>query len=555
MSPPPTLTVEYRDDVAIIVIDDPDEPVNTLGHELAAELTDILDALEQRQSLRGVVLISGKPNGFVAGADLDMLRAVRREADASALSKLSQSLSQRISDIRVPTVAAIHGPCLGGGLELALAFDLRVATDSEATRLGLPEVQLGLLPGGGGTQRLPRLVGVLAALDLLLTGRQIRGRRAVQIGLVDALVEPDGLLERALALVSNGGGRAHRPASSWFNRAGLAHVLLTSNPIGRRWLFQRVRGQTLAKTKGCYPAPEQIIEVVRIGLAQGESSGLEAEAIAFGRLAVSPQSRQLVNLFFAANEIKKDPGLEDTTVAPSELKRVGVLGGGLMGAGIAFIAAVRNELPVHIKDRDQRGVDGALARVQRLLDARVARGRMSADEKSAVLRRVTGSVDYAGFADLDIVIEAVFEELALKREMLQQVEAVGASSPDIRIEHLGHPNRRYREARRASRAGHRHALLLPGRADAVARDRSGRSHPPGGGGYLRAVRKAAGQDGGGGRRWPRLLHLTNPRSLPERGGLAAHRRGADRAHRLGITTCGISRRADPSTRRDRHRRR
>lgn len=429
MSPPPTLTVEYRDDVAIIVIDDPDEPVNTLGHELAAELTDILDALEQRQSLRGVVLISGKPNGFVAGADLDMLRAVRREADASALSKLSQSLSQRISDIRVPTVAAIHGPCLGGGLELALAFDLRVATDSEATRLGLPEVQLGLLPGGGGTQRLPRLVGVLAALDLLLTGRQIRGRRAVQIGLVDALVEPDGLLERALALVSNGGGRAHRPASSWFNRAGLAHVLLTSNPIGRRWLFQRVRGQTLAKTKGCYPAPEQIIEVVRIGLAQGESSGLEAEAIAFGRLAVSPQSRQLVNLFFAANELKKDPGLEDTTVAPSELKRVGVLGGGLMGAGIAFIAAVRNELPVHIKDRDQRGVDGALARVQRLLDARVARGRMSADEKSAVLRRVTGSVDYAGFADLDIVIEAVFEELALKREMLQQVEAVGASSP------------------------------------------------------------------------------------------------------------------------------
>ena len=424
------LELTYRDELAVIVIDDPGEPVNTLKRELADELAGILDQLEACETLRGVVLISGKPDGFVAGADLEMLEAVRTAAQASELSRLSQGLHQRIADLAVPTVAAIHGPCLGGGLELALAFDQRVASDCDTTRLGLPEVQLGLLPGGGGTQRLPHLVGILTALDLLLTGRQVRGRRAVQMGLVDELVPATHLLSRALELAASAlrDQPARRPVGRLLSRTGLSHLLLGANAFGRWLLFRRVHRHTLEKTRGNYPAPEHILGAVRLGLQKGREAGLEAESKSFGELTVSPESRQLVKLFFATNQLKKDPGVEETEVRPSAVGAVGLLGGGLMGAGIAFITAVRTEVQVHIKDRDRRSVDGALARVDRLLAARVERGRMTSEARSSVRGRITGGVDLDGFVELDVVIEAVYEELALKRELLEQIETLG--NPD-----------------------------------------------------------------------------------------------------------------------------
>ena len=424
---PNVLQLDKRDDgIAVVVMDDPHDAVNTLKRELVDELAAILDELEAWRDLEALVFTSGKPDSFIAGANLDMLKAVRTAEDAAALSRMSQTMQARLEGLKVPTVAAIHGSCLGGGLELALAFDARVASDDDKTRLGLPEVQLGLLPGGGGTQRLPRLVGIQAALDMLLTGRQLSAPRADAIGLVDEVVPSRALLETAIARArAMPQWRPTRPASSLFSRASLVHLLLAGNPIGRHVLFQQARKRTRKRTRGKYPAPERILEVVRVGLEHGLQAGFNAEAEAFGELVVSPIAHQLINIFFATTELKKDSGVDDTRAQPASVCGVGILGAGLMGAGIAYVTATLADASVHLKDRDRAGVDRGLGHVRALLDQRVKRGRMTKRRREEILERVAGATDYESFADLDVVIEAVFEDLGLKQQMVKDIEGLG----------------------------------------------------------------------------------------------------------------------------------
>ncbi|MDX1432814.1 MAG: 3-hydroxyacyl-CoA dehydrogenase NAD-binding domain-containing protein, partial [Gammaproteobacteria bacterium] len=427
------LHLTRRDDgVAVLWIDDPRDSVNTLRRELADELTDLLDELEGGAMPVGLVVASAKPDVFIAGANLDMLRACASAAEARELAELSQRLQARLAALPVPTVAAIHGSCLGGGLEMVLALDARVASDAEVTRLGLPEVRLGLLPGGGGTQRLPRLIGVTAALDLMLSGREVRARQALAMGLVDAVVERSRLLDtavaraRALEALRRADGRAPvaRAVDSLFTRRGFAHFVLARNPLGRRLLFARARRRTLARTRGNYPAPERILEVVRIGLAAGMARGLAAEAHAFGELVMSPESRRLVEIFFATRELKRDSGIDDADVHPAEVRRVGVLGGGLMGAGIALVTAARAELPVVLKERDAASLAAAMERVHGLVASRTRRSGGDADE---LLARISGASGFEALAGCDVIIEAVFEDLELKRGMLREVEALGGA--------------------------------------------------------------------------------------------------------------------------------
>lgn len=434
----PTLRLERRDDgVALLWLDDPAAPVNTLHAALADELQSLLDGLQEASAAKLLVIISAKPDNFVAGAKLEMLQAVHTSAEGSELAELSQAMLLRLASLPMPVVAAIHGTCLGGGLELALAADVRVASDDPATRLGLPEVQLGLLPGGGGTQRLPRLVGLAAALRLLLTGRQLGAGEALAAGLVDAVSEKEALLETAIArgLALRG---LHRrpgrplvppPVASPFNRRGLAQLLLARNPIGRQLLFARVHRQTLDKTRGNYPAPERILEVVRKGFEQGLAAGYAAEVRAFGELVTSPQSRQLVRMFFATRELAKDNGVDDPDAQAREVRAVGLLGAGLMGAGIAYLCASRARTPVIIRERDQESLDLGLGRLRRLVDARVERGRMSRGDADAVLGRVTGALTGAALEAVDLVIEAVFEDRDLKRALLAEIEALPGTGP------------------------------------------------------------------------------------------------------------------------------
>ncbi|PDO87518.1 fatty acid oxidation complex subunit alpha FadJ [Kosakonia pseudosacchari] len=405
-----TLSVR-PDNVAVVAIDVPNEKMNTLKAEFATEVRAILKQIRDNKSLRGVVFISAKPDNFIAGADINMIARCQTAKEAEELARQGQQLMAEIHALPIPVIAAINGPCLGGGLELALACHRRVCTNDAKTVLGLPEVQLGLLPGSGGTQRLPRLIGVSTALEMILTGKPLRPRQALKVGLVDDVVPPSILLDAAVGLVSQG-----RPAS----RHLPVRERILAGPLGRTLLFRMVEKKTEQKTQGNYPAASRILSVIETGLAQGRSSGYDAEARAFGQLAMTPQSQALRHLFFTSTDIKKDPG---SAVEPGPLNRVGVLGGGLMGGGIAFVTASKGGLPVRIKDINAKGINHALKYSWQQLDKKVRRRYMKPAERDSQMAKISGSLDYRGFAHRDLVIEAVFEDLALKQKMVGEVEA------------------------------------------------------------------------------------------------------------------------------------
>lgn len=424
------LRLEFTDHgVALIVIDVPGETVNTLKPDFYEAFSQLLDRLEASSEVQALVLISGKKDNFLAGADVEMLKAVQSQEEAIRLSRAGQAMLDRLERLKQPSVAAIHGACLGGGLELALACRERVGSSDPKTKLGLPEVQLGLLPGLGGTQRLPRLVGVQAALDLLLTGRHLDARKARRLGIVDEVV-PQGILQsvaiqRAARLAAEPTKRTTLDAiKGLFDKEELAELALAENPLGRRVLFDQARKRLLAKTHGKYPAPERILEVVKLGLERGARAGMEAEAEAFGQLATGPEAEQLMQIFLATQELKKDRGVE-SSVPAREVGRIAVLGAGLMGAGIAYMTASRAEIPVRLVDKDDAGLSRGLSSVRGLLDERVKRRRLPTIEAQRIMSRVTPNKDFSGVAAATVVIEAVYEDLELKRSLLAQVEANG----------------------------------------------------------------------------------------------------------------------------------
>ncbi|WP_437887110.1 fatty acid oxidation complex subunit alpha FadJ [Phytobacter sp. V91] len=405
-----SLTVR-PDFVAVVTVDVPGEKMNTLKAEFATQVRAILRQIRENKAIRGVVFISAKPDNFIAGADINMIDACQSAQEAEDLARQGQQLMAEIHALSVPVIAAIHCPCLGGGLELALACHRRICTDDAKTVLGLPEVQLGLLPGSGGTQRLPRLVGISTALEMILTGKALRPRQALKVGLVDDVVPVSILLEAAVALAAQ-----ERPAS----RHLPAKERLLASPLGRTLLFRMVGKKTEQKTQGNYPATAKILHVIEMGLAQGRSSGYEAEARAFGQLAMTPQSQALRHIFFASTELKKDPA---SPVQAGALRSVGILGGGLMGGGIAYVTAGKGNLPVRIKDINPKGINHALQYSWQELDKKVRRRHLKPAERDAQMARISGTTDYSGFSRRDVVIEAVFEDLALKQQMVAEVEA------------------------------------------------------------------------------------------------------------------------------------
>lgn len=396
--------------VGIITIDVPGEKVNTLKAEFAQQICAILQKAQQYPNLKGLVLVSGKSDSFIAGADITMISGCKTAAEASELAQKGQTVMSQIASFSVPVVAAIHGACLGGGLELALACHSRVCSLDDKTQLGLPEVQLGLLPGSGGTQRLPRLIGAPKALDMMLTGRSIRAKQALRMGLVDDAVPYSILLKTALERVAK--GRKSRPPLPWQAR-------LAGGPLGKSLLFYFVRKQTRAKTHGNYPATEKIIDVVKTGLDQGSGNGYQAEAKAFGELVMTPQSAALRGLFFASTALKKEKGAD---AEPLPVHRVGILGGGLMGGGIANVTATRAGLPVRIKDINHEGIRHALKYSWDLLEKKVRSRRLTRNEQQRQMMLISGTTDYSGFSQIDIVVEAVFEDLALKQSMVAEIE-------------------------------------------------------------------------------------------------------------------------------------
>ena len=424
-----TLRLEVRNaDVAVVWMDDQTESVNTLKRESIKEFESLLNELEHRKELTTLVFTSAKPNSFIVGANLDMLRQAKTADHARELSQSAQRIQHRFAELRLKTVAAIHGPCLGAGLELVLAFDSRVASSDTSTRLGLPEVQLGLLPGGGGTQRLPRLIGIETALDLMLTGRKLNAQRALRAGLVDEIVAKEILLEAA---IERGRKQLFQKKKQRLTASlkSIRNWVLTANPLGRKLLFEQANKRTMAKTRGNYPAPQKILEVVRVGLEQGPKEGLAAEARAFGDLAVSPQAEQLINIFQGVTALKKENGVDDPQIQPRNVGKIGVLGAGLMGGGIAYVSINNAKIPVRLKDKDDPGLSRGLAHVGGLLTDRMKKKAITPLQRAQTSARLTCTTDYSGIANCDVIIEAVFEDLKLKQEMVRDIEALRHEFP------------------------------------------------------------------------------------------------------------------------------
>ena len=410
-------TLEKVDGLAVVTMDDPSQPQNVLNTQVQADYEAVFDAIEADPDLVGLVFRSGKPGCFLAGADISMLQEIDSEPTAYESCRLLHAFFQRIVDLPLTTVAAIDGTCLGGGLELSLAFDYRVASAASATKIGVPEVQLGILPGGGGTQRIPRLIDLPSALDLLLTGKQLDAVRAKKLGLVDESVSAHILLDVAKTFARRAKPRRKSP---------LKHRLMRMAPI-RQFIIAQARKGVMRATKGHYPAPLKILDVVNQGLGTSLDKGLDGEAKGFAELLMTPESEQFVNLFFATTDLKKDSGV-DSDAAAISMDTVGVLGAGLMGAGIGYVSVDRANKQVRLKDVSQAGINKGLAYVGRLLDKRLAKRRLRPEQHLQRQNRLTGGTDYDGFEKADVVIEAVFEDLSLKQKMVADIEAISTAA-------------------------------------------------------------------------------------------------------------------------------
>ena len=409
------IRLSYEDAVAWVTFDLPGEKVNKLSRAVMERLREVLSELESRPELRGAIFTSAKDGMFLAGADVSEIQGVRTAEEAEEAVRAGQAIMDRIERLPFPVVAAIGGVCLGGGTEIALACKGRVGTDHPKFQIGLPEVNLGIVPAWGGTTRLPRLVGIQSALDLMLTGRGIDARKAEKIGLLDRAVPHGRLREQALALLSDlprGTAPARRKPK---NR----DRLLEGNPVGRALLFSQARKRVVARTGGHYPAPLAILDIVENGrTSKSRSLALERERVK--ELLPGEVSKNLVNLFFLNERAKKDRGIE-AEVEPETIEATALLGAGTMGGGIARLLASR-DLPVRLKDVSPEALGAGLKAARKIFDERRRRRRMSAWEVEARMALIAPTLDWSGFARVELVLEAIVEDMEIKKSVLRELE-------------------------------------------------------------------------------------------------------------------------------------
>ncbi len=406
--------INKEDNVAFVWLDHPHDKINKISFDLIIEFETLLNTLENDGDVKSIVLISRKPDNFIAGADIDAFTTITDATQAEEASRNGNQLLSRLADFPKPVVAAIHGAALGGGLEIALACHYRIASDDPKTIFGLPEVKLGLLPGGGGTQRLPRLVGIQKALNIMLTGKNVYPRQAKRMGLIDELHHPYGLdvaaKKAALSLI---GRKPRKAKKSTFIK------LLEGTPFGRNLIFSKARQTVANSTKGNYPAPLKIIDCVEIGLSKGMQEGLSAESKKFGELMVSPESKQLVNLFFSMNAVKKNPIKEKA----KSVEKVGIIGAGLMGSGIAMVSA-NGGMEVVLKDINYDSIGKGTKIIWNELNGKVRKKALTHFERDLIMSRISGSINQDAFKNANLIIEAVFEDLKLKQTILKETEEI-----------------------------------------------------------------------------------------------------------------------------------
>jgi len=413
----PDLHLEARDGLAVLTFDRPDSKVNLLASPVMLRLEELLGDIEAgiaRGEIRALLVRSAKPGNFIAGADLDELARFEDSRSVTAISRRGQEIFLRLERLRVPTVAAINGTCVGGGLELVLACDYRIASRDRKTRLGLPETRLGLCPGLGGTVRLPRLVGLRATLDLILTGRQIGAGAAYDIGLVDRVLDAPTFDDEATTIAA-AFARGAKPLETR-RRSALARLVKDGPPA--RWLTRRLtRRSVLKSTQGHYPALPEALDVTVRGLGMSAELAHDAEARAFGKLAATPESKNLISVFRLVEGAKK----RGPTGTAAKVEHAAVIGAGVMGAGVAELFAFQS-IPVQVVDIDENLVRAGIDRARALLERVAKRVDWSAEDLRARRDCLLGATDFADLGRIDLVVEAVLEQTDVKRTVFSQLE-------------------------------------------------------------------------------------------------------------------------------------
>ncbi|HNG27954.1 MAG TPA: 3-hydroxyacyl-CoA dehydrogenase NAD-binding domain-containing protein, partial [Chitinophagales bacterium] len=414
--------------VCTIWMDQKNEKINKVGPDLIQLFNEIFEELFEDNSIKAFV-INSKKKDFIAGADIEMFQKVKQKGDFEPITRRGHQILNRVQNSKKPIVAAINGNCLGAGLEIALACHARVASNDKSTKMALPEVQLGLLPGGGGTQRLPRLVGLQAALDMMLTAKNIFPYPALKMGLVDKVVHLNTLQmtaeKLALELIDKPIVRDRNAINLDTVKSGFPALqskltnLVLEAPLVNKIVFDQARKMVNKQTHGCYPAPFKIIECVEIGWNEGLEAGFDAEAKKFEELILSDVSRQLINIFFAMTNKKKNP--YDIKLV-REVDRIGMVGAGFMGAGIAEVS-MNGGMHVLMKDINQDMLNSGFKGIYNSYNKKVKKKAMTSIELEEKMTLLSGSLDYRDLHNQDIIVEAVFEDLKLKQNILADCEA------------------------------------------------------------------------------------------------------------------------------------
>jgi 3-hydroxyacyl-CoA dehydrogenase / enoyl-CoA hydratase / 3-hydroxybutyryl-CoA epimerase len=404
--------IERDGDLAVLWFDLPGEKVNKFSSWVMQEFAGIVDMLAAADDIKRVVIASAKPGIFIAGADVSEFTQATSVELAKEYTRFGQQTFHRFSKLPQITVAAINGACLGGGCELALSCDYRLISDDPKAQIGLPETKLGIFPAWGGTTKLPRLVGIAAALDMILKGSSYDGKRARRIGLVDEVVPAPALIDVAKTYAQNAKGKRRKK--------GNTHFYIEGNPLIRNLFFGKARKTVLAQTHGHYPAPLKAIEVMAAGFSGGIERGLAAEVDTVAPLILGDVAQNLVRLFFLMEDSKKDR----FTAKPLEVRNAGVLGAGIMGGGIAQLLADKTDANVRMRDISWNALAGGLKAASTVWKKKVERRRMTRGEMQRKVARITTTTDWSGFSVMDVVIEAVVENLSIKKQVRDEFEAL-----------------------------------------------------------------------------------------------------------------------------------
>lgn len=415
-------SAQYDNGIITVTIDQTERKMNVIGEGFNEAFATITDAFINDQNAKGLILTSGKST-FVVGADIDQLATIETAEQAFALVEDLKTSLRKLETSGKPVVAAITGTALGGGLELALACHYRIAIDSpktsSTTKLGLPEVKLGLLPGGGGTQRLPRLIGIQKALELMTQGKELRPQQALEIGFIDDVAhDNDELISKAKAWI-NDNPKAQQP----WDKKGFKIPGGDSNHPKVVQVFSMAPAMANQKSHGNYPAITHILSSVFEGCLTDIDNGLKIESRFFVACVLSDVSKNMINsLWTQLNSIKKGQS-RPQGFEKSKVSKVGILGAGMMGAGIAYVSA-KAGMEVILIDTAIEGAEKGKSYSTKLLDKAISRGRSTEDKKQALLDLIKTTTSYDDLESCDLIIEAVFEDIDIKAQCTRQSEAV-----------------------------------------------------------------------------------------------------------------------------------